>query len=155
MIVKLISRAGILTGAGVLVPDFPPAARARIELMRERAAGDGGLEVTCGGVSMEPVIARGARVRIRAAAPRRGAVAAFVTRDGVLELHRLIARAPGGWWAHLGDNQAAPDVGLVHAAQIVGIADVPVRRPGLVATARAALRFARAAINRTRRSRRR
>lgn len=155
MIVRTIARAGILTGAGVLVPDFPPAARARLELLRERAASDGGLTVTCGGASMEPVIARGASVRIAAGRPRRGAVAAFVTRDGTLELHRLIARGPGGWWAHLGDNQAAPHVGLVHAAQIVGIADVPARAPGAVDSMRSAMRFARAALNVARRRARR
>jgi hypothetical protein len=146
-VIKLLVRAGVLTGAGVLVPDFPPAARARIEILRERVERDGGVEVTCGGVSMEPVIARGEKVRIRHGRVQRGAVVAFVTRDGVLELHRLVARAPRGWWAHLGDNQAAPHVGLVHAAQIVGVADVPVRRPSAADTARAMARFGRAAIN--------
>ena len=75
--------------------------------------------------------------------------------DGTLELHRLIARGPGGWWAHLGDNQAAPHVGLVHAAQIVGIADVPARAPGAVDSMRSAMRFARAALNVARRRARR
>lgn len=138
---------------------IPPAVRARIELMRERAAGKDGMTVTCGGASMEPVIARGDRVVIRGGAPRRGAVAAFVTMGGELELHRLIARGPAGWWAHLGDNQAAPAVGLVHASQIVGLAEVPRRPTGAAERARAAVRFARAALrvvsDRSARSRRR
>ena len=40
-----------------------PAVRARISLLRDRM-NDGGLEVTCGGSSMEPVIQRGAKVRV-------------------------------------------------------------------------------------------
>ncbi len=86
---------------------------------------------------------------------RAGAVAAFVTSDGTLELHRLVARGPAGWWAHLGDNQAAPDVGLVHAAQLVGLAEVPARAAGPVDRARALLRFTRAGLRRIARSRRR
>jgi len=125
---------------------LPPAVRARVSLMRERAAGPTGMTITCGGASMEPVIRRGDAVRIRNGRPRRGAVAAFVTPGGDLELHRLIARGPFGWWAHLGDNQAAPAVGLVHTSQLIGIADVPARPPGPLATARAALRFARAGL---------
>lgn len=139
----------------VLSPTLPAAVRARIELLRERAASRDGLEVTCGGVSMQPAIARGARVRVRRGPPRAGAVAAFVTSDGTLELHRLVARGPAGWWAHLGDNQAAPDVGLVHAAQLVGVAEVAVRGAGPVTRARALLRFMRAALRRIGAARRR
>jgi hypothetical protein len=127
-----------------------PAVRARIELTRQRVAGPEGMSVVCGGASMEPVIARGARVTVRAGRPARGRVAAFVTAGGELELHRLIARGPIGWWAHLGDNQAAPIVGLVHESQIVGIADVASRRPGVGARARAVVRLTRAALRVTR-----
>jgi len=122
---------------------LPPAVRARVELLRERAGA--GLDVTCGGVSMEPALARGSSVRVRPGRPRVGAVAAFVTRRGDLELHRLIAPAPLGWWVHAGDNQRSPEPGLVHASQLIGVADLPRRRPGPVATARAAWRMARAA----------
>jgi len=130
---------------------LPPAVRARIELMRDRAASPDGMTVTCGGTSMEPVIRRGDPVRIRPGRPRRGAVAAFVTSHGDLELHRLIARGPLGWWAHLGDNQSAPAVGLVHTSQLIGLAAVPARAPSPLATARAAIRFARAGLRRVRR----
>jgi hypothetical protein len=136
---------------------LPAAVRARIELLRERAGAPDGLEVTCGGVSMLPAIARGARVRVRRDRQRirAGAVAAFVTRDGTLELHRLVARGPAGWWAHLGDNQASPDVGLVHETQLIGVTDVAVRQTGPVVRARALLRFTRAAIRRNGAARRR
>ncbi|HVK73790.1 MAG TPA: hypothetical protein VM734_10730 [Kofleriaceae bacterium] len=123
---------------------LPPAVRARVALLRERAAA-GTLEVTCGGRSMEPVVRLGDRVRIAAAAARTGAVAAFVTARGDLELHRLIGRGPLGWWVHAGDNQAAPALGLVHEVQLVGVADVPRLRPSLIASARAAARVAQAA----------
>jgi len=139
----------------VLSPTLSAAVRARIELLRERAASPDGLEVTCGGVSMEPAIARGDRVRVRRRRARSGAVAAFVTPDGTLELHRLVARGPAGWWAHLGDNQVAPDVGLVHDAQLIGVAEVAVRAAGPVARARALVRFTRAGLRRIARSRRR
>lgn len=124
---------------------LPPAVRARIELLRDRASSPAGWVVTCGGSSMEPVLRRGERVAIRAQPPRRGAVAAFVTSRGDLELHRLVAAAPGGWWAHLGDNQVDPAPGLVHTSQIVGVAALPVRVPHAVERARALARFAHAA----------
>jgi hypothetical protein len=78
-------------------------------------------------------------------------VAAFVTRGGDLELHRLIAAAPKGWWAHLGDNQVTRSPGLVHASRIVGIADVPIVRPTVVIRARALARLARAGLRLARR----
>src|SRR5690242_16244755 len=99
---------------------------ARLQLLRDRAALPGGLQVTCVGSSMEPVIRRGDRVTVRVQRPGVGMVAAFMTREGELELHRLIAAAPKGWWAHLGDNQVSRTPGLVHGSRIVGIADVPI-----------------------------
>ncbi|MBL8627580.1 MAG: S24/S26 family peptidase [Myxococcales bacterium] len=129
--------------------DLAPSVRARIELLRERArgGGDGGLTVTCGGVSMEPVIRRGDAVRVRAGRPRIGEVAAFVTRGGQLELHRLLARAPGlGWWVHAGDNQVAPALGLVHDAQVIGVAEVARGPVSLTQRLRAAVRLARAGL---------
>lgn len=129
--------------------DLPPSVRARIELLRERArgGGDDGLTVTCGGVSMEPVIRRGDAVRVRAGRPRVGEVAAFVTRRGQLELHRLVARAPGlGWWVHAGDNQVAPALGLVHDAQVIGVADVARGPVALTQRLRAVARLARAGL---------
>jgi hypothetical protein len=125
---------------------LPPDLRARVELLRDRAAGAAGLTLTCGGASMEPVIARGAQVVVRGGQPRRGAVAAFVTRRGGIELHRLVLAAPGlDWWVHAGDNQSSPELGLVHGAQIVGVAEVPTRAPTLLQAGRAACRLARAA----------
>ena len=124
---------------------MPPAVRARVALLRERAAA-GGLVVTCGGRSMEPVIRPGDAVPVAPGARRPGLVAAFVTPRGELELHRLVARGPLGWWVHAGDNQGGPTLGLVHDAQVVGIAEVPVRVPSIVTRARAAARLARAAV---------
>ncbi len=94
---------------------------------------------------MAPVIRYGERVLLHNRPARCGAVAAFVTRGGELELHRLVARGPGGWWAHLGDNQVNPVPGLVHASQIVGIAEVPYRDPRLIDRGRALVRFSQAA----------
>lgn len=137
--------AGFLTGVGV---SLSATVRAKVALLRDQAAA-GGLVVTCGGVSMQPAIARGDRVAIARRGPRVGDVAAFVTRRGVLELHRLIARAPvGGWWVHAGDNQAARSAfGLVHDAQLVGVADGFARAPGWRDRLRAVERLARAAIS--------
>jgi hypothetical protein len=129
-----------------------PAVRARLSLLRERTSSPDGLELTCGGSSMEPVIRRGARVRIRRGEPRMGHVAAFLTERGELELHRLIAPGLGGWWTHLGDNQVDPRPGLVHSSHIVGIADVPVRRPRPGELLRAVTRVGRAAVTVARRS---
>lgn len=123
---------------------LPAAVRARIDLLRERARA--GLAVTCGGVSMEPAIARGDVVMVRSGWPRTGDVAAFVTPGGTLELHRLLAHVPVlGWWVHGGDNQVAPDLGLVHRTQLVGVAVGYWREPGLASRARAVVRVARAA----------
>ncbi len=83
---------------------------------------------------------------VRPGKPRMGVVAAFVTDGGELELHRLVAAGPGGWWAHLGDNQVDPTPGLVHVNRIVGIAEAAVRRPRAVDQARAMLRFGAAAV---------
>lgn len=125
--------------------DLPPSVRARIELLRERA--QRGMTVTCGGMSMEPAIRRGDPVRVRAGRPRIGEVAAFVTRGGELELHRLVARAPGlGWWVHAGDNQVARALGLVHDAQLVGVAEVARAPVALTQRLRAVARLARAGL---------
>lgn len=127
--------------------ELPPDLRARIALLRERAAGAAGLTLTCAGRSMEPAIRLGDAVLVRPGEPRPGVVAAFVNRRGYLELHRLVLRAPGlGWWVHAGDNQVSPELGLVHAAQLVGVAEVPRLAPGPRARARAAARVARAAV---------
>jgi len=129
-----------------------PAVRARIALLRERVNGIEGLEVVCGGDSMAPRIQRGARVRVRATRARIGRVAAFVTQRGELELHRLVAPGPIGWWVHLGDNQVDPTPGLVHESHIVGIADVPRRAPRPIDVARAVTRLGRASLAVARRS---
>lgn len=141
------SGAGIRKGVGVVV--FPAATRAKVALLRERARGE--LVLTCGGVSMEPAIRRGDRVAIQPRPPRTGDVAAFVTRRGAIELHRLIARGPLGWWVHGGDNQHAPALGLVHADQIVGVADSARRPPGWRDRVAAARRLAAAALRTARR----
>ena len=44
--------------------ELPPDLRARIALLRDRAARADGLTLTCGGVSMEPVIRMGDAVRV-------------------------------------------------------------------------------------------
>jgi hypothetical protein len=130
-------------------PVLPPSVRAKIEFWRDRVRT--GVDVTCGGVSMEPAIRRGQAVRVVDRAPRRGEVAAFITRRGVLELHRLIARAPGtAWWVHAGDNQASRRLGLVHRDQIVGTAVTPRAAIDARLLARAALRVASAATRRVR-----
>lgn len=129
-----------------------PAVRARIALLRARMNSAAGLAVTCGGSSMEPVIRRGERVRVVARPARIGHVAAFLTERGELELHRLVAPGPVGWWTHLGDNQVDPTPGLVHASHIVGMADVPARNPRPRDVARAVTRIGRAALAVARRS---
>jgi hypothetical protein len=124
--------------------------RARVQLLRARAAT--GLDVTCGGVSMEPVIARGAAVSVWPGRPDVGQIAAFVTPRGELELHRLILRSPGlPWWVHAGDNQAAPHLGLVHDDQIVGVVPGRGQPPTTALQARALARLALAGLRWARR----
>jgi hypothetical protein len=126
--------------------ELPPDLRARIALLRERAASASGLTLTCGGRSMEPVLRLGEQVIVRRERPRRGAVAAFVNRRGSIELHRLVLSTPAlDWWVHAGDNQVSDELGLVHGAQIVGVAELPVRRTSGRVAARAAWRLAQAA----------
>lgn len=144
-------------GQPVMTALFPahamaPAVRARVALLRDRMNSADGLEVTCGGSSMEPAIRRGSRVRVHPVDARIGHVAAFVTDRGEFELHRLVARAPGGWWAHLGDNQVDRTPGLVHTSHIVGVVDVAARRPRAVERVRAMARIGRAALIVARRS---
>ena len=86
-----------------LAPGLPAAVRARIELLRERARA--GLAVTCGGVSMEPAIARGDVVMVRSGWPRTGDVAAFVTRGG-----QVMKVLPKGY--------ELSDVALAHIAKL-------------------------------------
>jgi len=129
-----------------------PAVRARVAILRERMSSSEGLEVTCGGSSMEPAIRRGDQVRVVPGKARIGRVAVFVTERGELELHRLVAPGPGGWWTHLGDNQADPTPGLVHASHIIGMADVPARSPRATELVRAMTRIGRAAVTVARRS---
>jgi len=115
-------RADIRPGGGVSIfGAVSSVVQAKVELLRERACDE--LAVTCGGVSMEPAVRRGDQVAVFARAARVGDVAAFVSRRGDLELHRLLARGPLGWWVHGGDNQTAPVLGLVHDGQLVGVAD--------------------------------
>lgn len=126
--------------------DLPPDLRARIALLRDRAATPAGLSLTCAGVSMEPVIHLGQPVLVRVGVARRGAVAAFVNRRGSIELHRLVLSTPMlDWWVHAGDNQVSTELGLVHGSQLVGIAEVPRAIPTVAMTARAGVRLARAA----------
>ncbi|HVV81868.1 MAG TPA: S24/S26 family peptidase [Kofleriaceae bacterium] len=130
--------------------ELPAEVRARLELARDRVASREGLILTCAGVSMEPAIRLGDRVRVRPGQARRGAVAAFVNRRGTFELHRLVLSVPGlDWWVHAGDNQVSDELGLVHRSQIVGVADVARALPRAALTARAALRLARAAARLT------
>ncbi len=119
------------------VPDLEPSARARLLLLRERAA-EGSLTLTCGGRSMEPALSPGERFPVRPLPPSRGVAAAFVTPAGTIIVHRLIWGGPGGWWVEAGDNRANQDFAWVHESQLIGIAAVPKLETRLKPNVRAA-----------------
>ena len=96
----------------------------RVELLRQLAARDGGVSITCAGRSMEPTIMMGQQVTVSSArAPAVGEIALFVTNAGATVLHRLVARVPlTRRWLHLGDNQTGGDAGVIDEGCIIGCA---------------------------------
>src|SRR5689334_6197968 len=79
----------------------------RAVLMRDMIARNGAVHAICTGVSMEPTIARGTRIRIGPCPrPRVGDVVVIET-DGTPITHRVLARLPFGILAHAGDTKRA------------------------------------------------
>jgi signal peptidase I len=94
-------------------------------------AGAGPLVVTVSGSSMEPTVREGEKVMVvRGAQVRVGDVILFETGAGELELHRLIARLPGGVLVHRGDHPEAR-AGVVRAKKVIGRAELAWRVPGV------------------------
>lgn len=121
---------------------------ARLELLRELAATPGGAWVTCAGRSMEPTLRLGQQVRVRAGRRARvGEVVLFETADRQsYVLHRLVWRAPGvPWFLHLGDAGSPIGPRFARVERIVGVAELPRRRPGPRTVAAVARALARGA----------
>lgn len=119
-----------------------------MELRRELAARAEGLRVRCAGVSMEPAVRMGEEVVVRAArgaAIRAGEVFLFEIAGGAFEMHRLVARLPGGWLVHRGDNQAVPDFGVTRVERVIGRVELPRVPPRRRDVARALVAMARRA----------
>jgi hypothetical protein len=97
-----------------------------------------------GGTSMEPTIAPGAEVVLACGGdPRVGDVIAYVMGDQVV-VHRLEARARGGWLLTRGDAHVAPDL-PVRAADLLGRVAAVAGPDGPVATPPAPRTMARGA----------
>jgi len=99
----------------------------RAQLAREMAKRLEGLEMTCAGASMEPVVRQGEKVPVRPGRVRPGDVFVFVTGGGELEMHRLVVELPRGWLVHRGDNGAR--YGWTRVERVVGRCELPRRRP--------------------------
>ena len=68
----------------------------------------------------------GEQVLVRAVRWGAGDVVLFETGGGELELHRVLARLPGGIVVHRGDNPVGR-AGVVRAARVIGRAALPWR----------------------------
>jgi len=98
---------------------------------------------------MVPTVRPGQRVRVRAGGrPRPGDVVLFETSDGARAvLHRVVfASRWSPWFVHIGD--AGARAGLSRRERVIGVADLPRRRPSVTALARGGARLLRAARGR-------
>jgi len=104
--------------------------------LRRRLRDQGAALVTVATGSMAPTLNAGESVTVRRASAQAGDVALIVGPAG-LTLHRLIARLPGPArrWVHAGDAAGA-GAGLCRAEEIVAIAELPRRLPGVARRAR-------------------
>jgi hypothetical protein len=109
-----------------------------LDLFRELVS-RGGADLTVAGPSMEPTVARGARVRVTPCPdPRAGDVVVLHTRGGLV-VHRLWARLPGVL-VHGGEGGAP---GLARPRDLVGRAGVARRE---ISVSRRALATFRATL---------
>lgn len=121
------------------------SAATRCELVRDQARSPAGAWITCGSDSMVPTVRPGQRVRVVAGSRMRaGDVVLFRTSDGEgLVLHRVVfAPRWSPWFVHIGD--AGARAGLSHRDRVIGVADLPRRRPRVTAYARGGARVLRA-----------
>lgn len=104
-----------------------------IGLLRTLLSRNDGAWVTCGGSSMLPAFAPGARLRVvPCATPRVGDVVLFAAGDCLIT-HRVLARVPGsdgGWILHAGDSGWG--AGFVRRSDVLGRVLAPRRRPPVV-----------------------
>jgi hypothetical protein len=82
--------------------------------------------VVVSGGCMEPAFRDGQWVMVHVSRPPRPGDVALLNAGGVLELHRLGARA-GRWFFHKGD--ASPAWGVARREEILGIVDAPPAAP--------------------------
>ncbi len=116
-------------------------------LVRELANNPDGVSITCAGHSMTPTIRLGDRVRVRAGGTvQSGDVVLFEASRGCHVLHRVVFTVPGTpWFLHIGDAGSGDGPGIARRDAIVGIANVPRRRPSMAAYRAGARRVLRGA----------
>jgi len=145
-----LRRYAIVVGPGVVdvVASLPVAARHG--LLRDQARSLQGAWVTCASESMTPTVRPGQRVRVRSGAGKRprvrsGAVVLFETNTGEqLVLHRVVFASRWlPWFVHVGD--AGQRAGISRRERVVGVADLPRRRPSVSALWKSSARVIRAA----------
>ncbi len=120
-------------------------------LARQLAAGPTGLAVTCASASMEPTIRVGEVVLARSGRARVGDVVVFEHVRSTLGLHRVVARLPGGWIVHCGDERGSRP-GVTREERVIGVVDGMRRRPTAWQLRRAAAYVARRAVGRAARA---
>lgn len=98
---------------------------------------------------MEPTVRVGERVTVRAGQARVGDVVLFEHVRGTLGLHRVIARLPGGWVVHCGDEPSSRP-GATRVERVIGVVEGLRRRPRVWQVTRAvALVFQRGLAGRS------
>ncbi len=81
---------------------------------------------------MEPTLRAGDKVRVRAGGRLVAGEVALIDGRGQLLLHRVLIVIPGTrWLIHCGDAGRRGGPGLVGRGQVIGVAELPRRRPSL------------------------
>ncbi len=116
-------------------------------MLRELAASDAGVQITCASASMEPTILVGQKVRVRrvtASLLRIGDVVVYEGNQGIYMMHRIVLISPDrAWFLHIGDAPTKAGPRRARMSAIIGRVDRQRRRPPLRVYAQAVLRFGR------------
>ena len=111
-------------------------------MLRELAQTEAGAVFRCNSGSMEPTIAVGQEVRVRAmpvGALRVGDVVVYEGAGGIYMMHRIVLFSPDRtWFLHVGDAPGPWGPRRARSESIVGRVDRQRRRPPLVTYVRAA-----------------
>jgi phage repressor protein C with HTH and peptisase S24 domain len=99
----------------------------RAELMRDMITRTGHVHAICTGISMEPTITRGTRIRVGPCLRARVGDVVVIETDGTPITHRVLARLPFGILAHAGDTKGA-SLHFTREDRVIGRVEAPRRR---------------------------